>query len=173
MTIYVGGLRARLIRDSLFYMLRDALTDLGWFVPHASRRTIVFVAEPTQTDEAVPLNTVALADDDMRGDDIELGSSLAEHSWGFFLDFYAENDPIGLHLIRDVKDILEGRMASIGRTGPNLAVLDWTLATPAQIFVCDIEEVRTARSHDFPQAWLRHWHSCSFTIVDTYANEDG
>ncbi len=102
-----------------------------------------------------------------------MGSGLAEQTWSFFVDFYAENDPIGLHLIRDVKDLLEGRMASIGRTKPLLVVKDWTLATPAQIFTCEIEDVRTARAHDFSNSWMKHWHSCSFTIIDTYADEAG
>lgn len=173
MTVYVGGLRARLIRDSLFYMLRDALTDLGWLNnAQPSHLPITLLAEPTQADQEVPLNTVALADDDLRGEDVELGSGLAEQSWSFFVDFYAENDPIGLHLIRDVKDILEGRMASIGRTRPILVVQDWTLATPVAIFTCEIEDVSTARAHDFPHAWLRHWHTCSFTVVDVYENEN-
>lgn len=173
MTVYVGGLRARLVRDSLFYMLRDSLTALGWFTSQASHQPVTFVTEPTQADQAVPLNTLALADDDVGGEDIEMGSGLAEQSWTFFVDFYAENDPIGLHLIRDVKDLLEGRMGSIGRSRPTLIVKDWTLATPVPVFVCQIEDVRTARAHDFPNAWKQHWHTCSFTIVDTYANEDG
>lgn len=173
MTVYVGGLRARLIRDSLFYMLRDGLTDLGWLTSQPSHLPITLLAEPTEADQEVPLNTIALADDDVRGEDVELGSGLAEQSWNFFVDFYAENDPIGLHLIRDVKDMLEGRIASIGRTRPILSVQDWTLATPVEVFACEIEDVRTARAHDFPHAWLRHWHTCSFTLIDTYANESG
>lgn len=171
MATYVGGLRARLIHDSLFYMLRDGLRALGWLTAGPSHAPITFLAEPTQADQEVPINTVALADDDSRGEDLELGSNYAEQRWTFFVDFYAENDPIGLHLIRDVKDLLEGRMPSIGRTRPVVYVYDWTLATPAVIFACEIENVSTARAHDWPQAWLKHWHSCTFTVVDAYANE--
>jgi len=167
----VGGLRARLTRDSLFYMLQDKLGLLGWFTAQVSRTPITFVAEPPSLDTEVPLNSLALADDSSQGIDIELGSGLAEQTWAYFVDFYAENDALGLHLIRDVKDLLEGRMASIGRSNNTLTVLDWSLATPAPIFVCQIEQVATHRAHDFPHPWLRHWHSCSFTLVDTYDNE--
>jgi hypothetical protein len=129
------------------------------------------VAEPYPMDVEVPLNTLALSDEDISGDDIELGSNLAEQTWAFYVDFYAENDPIGLHLIRDVKDLLEGRMPSISRTAPILPVLDYTLATPVSVFTCQIESVKVSKAHDFPHPWLQHWYSCSFDIVDTYGDE--
>lgn len=171
MTIYVGGLRARLIHDSLYYMLRKALTDLGWFNTEASHTTVTMVAEPYGLNVEVPINTIALADEDMSGEDIEMGSNLADHNWSFYVDFYAENDTLGLHLIRDVKDILEGRMPSIGRKAAVVTVFDYTLATPVPIFTCQIESVQTQRAHDFPHPWLRFWHSCAFTVIDTYGGD--
>ena len=171
MPIYVGGLRARLVHDSVFNMLRDALTALGWFAPSATHTPITFISEPLDPNVEVPLNTIAIADADDRGDDIEMGSLLQELRWQIFVDFFAENDAIGLHLIRDVKDVLEGRMPSIGRTGPFVNVYDYTLATPAVLFAVDIEDVFTDKGRDFPQPWLRNWRSCGFTVVDTYADE--
>lgn len=172
MTTYVGGLRARLVHDSVFAMLRDALATLGWFDASANHSTITFNAEALPPDIEVPLNTMALADEDEQGEDLELGSGLQELRWQMWVDFYAENDTIGLHVIRDVKDILEGRMPSIGRGRPTVDVYDYTLATPVVVFAADIEDVRTDKGRDFAQPWLRYWRACAFTVVDTYDNED-
>lgn len=171
MTI-VGGLRSRLIRDSIYEMLRAALADLGWFDEVASRSQISFLADASPPDVEVPFNTLALAGEGETGEDIELGSQLQETRWEMWVDFYGENTSLSLHLIRDVKDILQGRMPSIGRTGPVVNVYDYTLATPVVIFNVDIEDVRTDRAKGFPQPWLRAWHSCGFTVVDTYDNEN-
>lgn len=171
MTSYVGGLRARLIHDSVYAMLYDALEALGWFKSVASRSQITFLPDALPPDVEVPFNTLALADEGETGEDIELGSQLQETRWEMWVDFYAENDSLSLHLIRDVKDILQGRMPSIGRTGPIVEVYDYTLATPVVIFNVEIEDVTTDRARGFPQPWLRSWRACGFTVVDTYDDE--
>ncbi len=168
---YVGGLRARLIHDSVYAMLHDALDQLGWFDAVASRSQITFLSDALPPDVEVPFNTLALADEGETGDDVELGSQLQETRWEMWVDFYAENDSLSLHLIRDVKDILQGRMPSIGRTRPVVEVYDYTLATPVVIFNVEIEDVLTDRAKGFPQPWLRAWRACGFTVVDTYDDE--
>lgn len=170
---YVGGLRARLIRDSVYRAVYDALADLGWFTPETSRADVAFPEEPVDINEPVSFNTIGLGDEDTDADPAELGSNLTIFTWPMFLDVYGENDSLSLHLVNDLAAILAGRLPSIGRSSPTVAVLDWTLATPTQIFVVDVEMVRTHRAHDFPQPWLRHWRSCSFRIVDTHGGEDG
>ena len=171
MTTYVGGLRARLVHDSIYHMLYSALEDLGWFAPSSTHSAIAFNSEPLAPDIEVPFNTMALADEDDRGEDIELGSQLQELRWQMYVDFFGENDAISLHVVRDVKDILQGRMPSIGRWRPTVDVYDYTLATPAAIFSVDIEDVFTDKARDFPQPWLRAWRTCGFTVVDTYNDE--
>lgn len=168
---YVGGLRARLIKDSVHSTLRTSLSALGWFTPGASHSPVTLLAEPVAVDTEVPFNTLAISDEVSTTDEIEMGSRLSDVPWTFFVDFYAENDSIGLHMIRDIKDILEGRFPSIGRNAPIIPVYDYTLATPVQIFVVEVEDVRVDKAHDFPQPWLRHWRECNFTIIDTYEDE--
>lgn len=172
MTVYVGGLRARLVHDSVYRMLYDALDLLGWFTPSVTHSPVTFISEPLAPDVQVPLNTLGLADEDDGGEEIELGSTLQELRWQMYLDFFGENDAISLHLIRDVKDILQGRMASAGRTRSIVVVNDYTLATPVPIFTVDIEDVFTDKARDFPQPWLRSWRTCGFTVVDTYSDEE-
>lgn len=168
---YVGGLRARLVHDSVYRMLYDALADLGWFDASSTHSTIAFNSEPLPPDIEVPFNTMALADEDESTEEIELGSQLQDLRWQMYVDFFGENDAISLHVIRDVKDILQGRMPSIGRERPVVEVYDYTLATPVVIFTVEIEGVFTDKARDFPQPWLRAWRSCGFTVVDTYDDE--
>lgn len=171
MVAVVGGLRARFVKDSCYHMINGALTQLGWFNTSAYHSPITFVATQQDTTTEIPYNTLALADEGLSTQPGEIGSNFADHTWPFYLDFFAENDTVGLHMIRDMKDVLEGRMPSIGRTTSTLDVLDWTKATPPMLFFVDIESVRVDRAHGFAEPYLRHWYSCMFDIVDHYGDE--
>lgn len=169
---YVGGLRARLVAESTYQMISDALGDLGWFDSGRQHSPIHMRRVPVENDENIELNTLVVFSESMFSFDQELGSNLAEHRWIFWVDFYAENDAIGTHLIHDVKDICQGRFNSIGRTAPIVTIYDYTMATPPEIFVCEIESVAVERMHDFPKPWQKHWYSLTFVVVDTYGDEE-
>lgn len=169
---YVGGLRQRLIRDSLWHMLSDAIEDLGWLDSGRGHQPVDLRAYAVPLDEEIQLNTLALSDELLVESDDELGSVFAEHRWTFYVDFYAENEAIGTHMIHDVRSVVGGRMASIGRGDPSFVVYDYTQATPPELFTCEIEDVRVDRARDFPKPWQRYWFVCRFDVVDHYANED-
>lgn len=170
--IYVGGLRARLIRDSLFQMIKDGLTNLEWFDLGRQHTPITWRESEVPPTEEIPLNTLALSDADTNTNDWELGSSMAEHNWDFFIDFYAEDSAVGIHMIRDVKDLLEGRFSSIGRVAPVFTVYDYSQANKPALFTCDIEHVDVDKAHIFSKPWQKHWYSIALTVVDYYGNED-
>jgi hypothetical protein len=113
-----------------------------------------------------------LADGDIISDEMEMGSTLSEHRWAFYLDFFGENDALSIHMSHDVKDILEGRMASIGRTGAIFTVYDWQQATPPELFTCGITGVSLDRAQNFPKPWQKYWRSVAFIVADEYADED-
>jgi len=169
----VGGLRARLIRDSVFHVVDDALRALGWYDEVAGRAPVTLRPTPYPLDEQVPPNTVALSDETDDATEMELGSDLSEFTWGMFADVYGENDAVALHLAGDVADALAGRMPSIGRGRPVVDVYNYTLATPVVIFTVEVIDVRKDRAHGFPQPWLRFWRSVSFRVVDAYEDENG
>lgn len=166
-----GGIRARLIRDSLYDMIKDSLTALGWFDGGRRHQPLNMIHEQIENLESIQINTLALADEDLVSDDIELGSNLAEHRWHFYVDFYAESDTLGVELIRDVADILSGRMSSIGRSFANFGVYDFRQATPPLLFFCEIENVRVDRSQNWNDAHLRHWYMVDFDVVDVYSDD--
>lgn len=172
MSTVVGGLRTRLITMSLQGMLRTSLDDLGWFDPARQHQDINFVVRPAEWEDKVDFNSIAVTCEDSSDREAEIGSNLTEDTWVFSVDIYAEDDAVGIHLINDIKDILRGKMPSIGRTGPVLSVLDYAAATPTQIFQCDIENVVVDRARGFTKAWQQHWWAVRCDVIDTYGDED-
>lgn len=165
---YVGGIRARMIYDSLYSMIQDSLESLDWFDSVSSHKDVSFPYESVENDTEIPLNTLAISDSGADDEEFELGSNMGEVTWTMYLDFYAEDKQTGIHLINDVKDILLGRMPAIGRSHPVLEVYDYSLATPVEIFYCDIENVIVDKANNFPEPYRQHWYTCRFTLVDHY-----
>lgn len=168
---YVGGLRARLVKQSAYEMLYEALDDLHWFDAGRNHEPINFVNEDMANELEVPLNTLSLADGDIDSQNIEMGSNLAEHTWAYYVDFFGESDQLSIHMAYDIKDILEGRMSSIGRTGPMFTVYDYTQATPPELFKCEIQGVSMDRALNYSKPWQKYWRSISFVVVDEYADD--
>jgi hypothetical protein len=171
MSSVVGGLRAQLIRESIYQTLYQALADLGWFDSGRRHKPITFPGVTETNENEIPINRIALNDEDMFGFDLEFGSTATETRWTYWVDFYAENDSLGKHVIYDVRDILGGRMSTIGRSHSSVVVWDYTLATPAPIFKVGVEDIVVDRAHDFPKPYQKHWYACRFTIVDAYDDE--
>lgn len=170
----VGGLRVRLVFSSLYNMLDTALTDLGWFDPGREHLPITFLGEPVDDELEVPLNTLVLTGEQIFTSDIEMGSPRADFTRQFYLDFYAESNALGEHLIYDVKDILQGRMPSIGRTGPIFTAYDYTITPTAPVIgYGEIDGVFVDRAPKGSNAWKNNWWSASFTVTDTYSDESG
>lgn len=173
MTVPVGGLRARLIRDSLYHMVNDALIALGWFGTPRQYKPIDFRYAQYNHNEPIAINTLALADEVRHNAEMEMGSILSEHRWTMYLDFFGESDALSVHLINDCKDILEGRMPSIGRDNNTFIAYDYTQATPPSFAGCEIESCVIDRARDFRKPWEEHWYSLQFEVIDYYGTEAG
>lgn len=173
MTTIVGGTRHRLIKQSLYNMIQQSLTDLGWFQAGRVPFPVSFRSTPIQTDEEVDLNTGVLSTENWDESGSELGSNFGEFSWVAYVDFYAESDSVGQHFIGDIYEIIAGRMSSIGRGRTSFPVYDLRQATPPVAFYCDLEEPMIDRAHDFIKPYQRHWFACRFLIRDAYGDETG
>lgn len=171
MTAIVGGLRARLVRESLFNTLNDSLDALGWFDHDRQHQPIEFLSAAVDDTTEIKFNTVAIADADLTTIEAEIGSMLTEHRWSFYVDIYAENNALGVQLAYDIKDILEGRMPSIGRTDGSFTVYDYRSATPTMFTICQIENVMVDRAQGFTEPWRRWWYSVALTVVDYYGTD--
>lgn len=171
MATIVGGLRARLIHDSAYEMIRAALSDLGWFDSGRRHEPVTMVAKPVSNDDQVPFNTLTVSSTDVSDDPIEMGSTLSEDRWTFYVDFYGEDDLVARHIVHDIRDVVRGKLPSIGRAGPVLDVYDYRLATPVVLFRCELENVVVDRANTFTRPWQRHWWAVRFDVVDEYADE--
>lgn len=166
MSTIVGGLRLRLIRLSVYNMVNDALDQLGWF--DGDRRHATVNVSDGPFDE-ITYNAVALTYDPIDDEDVEMGSNLQENTWTGYADVYAESDALGLHLAGDIRDILRGKMPSIGCYRPQVVVYDYTMATPPELFICEIEGVVLDKARDSKHP---NWYSVRFDLVDAYGDED-
>lgn len=171
MSNYVGGLRARLIRESIYQEVHTALAALGWFDANRRHSPVTFIDEEVPNREEVPFNTAALTDSSEEETEEEIGSNLSEHRWTYYVDFYGESDALSTHFIHDVRDILMGRFNSLNRTDPSIPVYDWTQATPSLLFRVGIENMVVDRAQNFPSPRLAHWYALRFEVVDHYADE--
>jgi hypothetical protein len=175
MTQIVGGLRARLIHDNIYYMIRDGLDELGWLGPSLQHETVSVRQTPVGEDEIVKPNIISVVVEDDTEDPAEMGSLLTDFKWAYYVDVYAESDALALHLAKDIVDIMNGRFsATVSRGGPNIAIYDLTAshATPVTLFTVEVEGVRQDRSRFFVKPYQEHWRVVSFLVNDTYGTEE-
>lgn len=163
-----GGLRDRMIEQALREVINTGLTALGWFEAGRHHEPITFVAKMIDANTEVPVNTLALSGDPFDADLLEMGSSLAEERRTFYVDFFAESDALGKHLIGDVRDLLRGRMPHVGRDKPILEVYDVTSEDVTPAFICEIEGVRSESVRESNAAHKRSWYLCRFEVIDEW-----
>jgi hypothetical protein len=175
-----GGLRARLIIDSLRVTLIAGLTDLGWFdatvhdnPPGLRRhRPLRYVPTPLRWDEMTEPNAIAIGTHDTRGRESGLGGDVEDNS-RVYVDIFAQSDEFGWHLSQDARDILIGKMPQVGRYVPAVDVYDLRLATPAAFTQVDIERPLIDRAESESREWRNRWFMVRVDVVDEYHDEYG
>lgn len=169
----VGGIRTRMIRDSLRNLIVDSMTDLGWFGANRRHLPIQVIDRPNKWDDPIELNSLVVSLEDRYGDHAELGSNMMLDTWTAYVDFYAESDDIGMEVSGDIRDILRGKMSSIGRTRGVLDCYDYR-EDPAIVFATlDIVNVFEDRARNFPNEWQAHWFVVRCDLEDEYMDESG
>lgn len=171
MTEIVGGLRARLLRDSLFETVRSGLGELGWFDTDRRHTLLRFVAKPARWDETVEANVMAMEIETVELHDMEMGSGLTQDDIAVVFDFLAETDSVGVDIANDIRDLLRGRLD----VGPQRAVfdlLDYRQATPTKIGYAIVDEVRIERPSAIAQQEVRrHWFQIRCVVRDAYTDD--
>jgi len=174
---YGGGVRARFIYDSLWYMLKGSLGLLGWFnptvtdIPPGTRQNlpVQFLARQLDWTQPITLNTLAFAPDDVSSEEKELGSIMMEDVWVYYCDIFAESEAISLQLAGDMKDILWGKMSAVGRTfGPTVDILDLDQPGHYKIGYVEIANVTATRSPNVAQRWQQFLRVVRFEVCDWY-----
>lgn len=165
-----GGLRTRLIFDSIYEQIRDGLTTLGWFDSGRGHEPVTFIPEPVVDTDEVKLNTIALAEGGMFDRDFEIGSNMAEAEYSFYVDIYAQNGDLGRHLANDIRDLVRGRHG--GRTGSGFTIYDYQMATPSSIGWLELERAQVFKEDLPTRPWQKFWYSVRFDVIDYYYGED-
>lgn len=188
MTGEAGGLRDRLIIEGVFRTIGDGLAALGWFDnqeptildaegapipnPHfqgsTTRRAhqpLNYVGKPVNPRVQIPPNTVSVFGEAYDDEEVELGSSRTEDRHAMSVDIFGQSDAVSRELSGDIRDILKGKLPSIGRDRPFIGILDYTLATPSLLFYVELEKVRIDQAHHFEEHWLQFWRTVSFDVV--------
>lgn len=175
MTLPTGGLRTRLIHESLLALARAILEGQGWFDAGRAHEPINIVPEAVPAHVTVPPNTLSIFFDTIDDDESECGSSATDDRYAVVIDFYAQPDvegrpsigeAVGTDVIGDIRAGLLGQLPDLGRTVPIVEVLDYRNPTPDYLFYVTVEHMRRDRAHDFREAWRRFWFSLSFDLVD-------
>lgn len=172
MSTPVGGLRLRLLRDSVEYMINNALDDLGWFDSGRQHDPVTIISAPSDWDEPIEFNSIAISLLEASDEDAEMGSNLTNDRHKCWIDIYAQSRDVADHLAGDIRDILRGKMPSIGRTGPVMDLMDLRLATPVSLATVLIEDVRKDRPENPPNVWQKHMVMVSCELEDSYQDED-
>lgn len=171
---YVGGRRARLIKDNVYNFVKNGLTELDWFDTPSEHLPLVMHPKISPWDVEVTPNTITVSTENAIDTEAEMGSSFAEHRWQYFVDIFAEDDSVGLHLATDVKDMLIGHMTVISEYGPDIAVYDLSIssATPVELFTVEVENISMDKGRFYESAAKKFWWQIAFDIVDAYGTEN-
>jgi hypothetical protein len=175
-----GGLRTRFIVDSTRIAVIAALSELGWFEgtvhdsPPGPRRhwPLRYVPKPLKWDDQVEPNAIAISTDDTHSIRRGLGGEV-EDSMRIYVDLFVESDELGWHLAQDVRDLLIGKMANIGRDAPAIDIYDLRLATPAAFTQVDVERPFIDRAESESREWRNRWFMVRFELIDEYHDEYG
>lgn len=156
-----GGLRDRMVVESVRKHIVDHLTTLGWFDTNREHSPLVVVSGfPDGNDVAI--NTVAFSVEVASGLDLEMGSHAEEHDTQMFIDMFMENDSVGWHLSGDIYFFLKKNRV--------LDIFDFSQTLDPVDFKADIEHVDRRKPARATQAWQKFWHTVSFSVVDTRSN---
>jgi len=159
-----GGLRDRMVLESILRDIETHLTSLGWFNAGREHKPITIVDEyPSDTDE-VALNTIAFSLGDNRSSPTEMGSKAETLYIPIFVDMFAESDGLGRHVIGDVH-------THVAKQG-QFTIYDYSVAVPTaeftvQVEMASIEKRKPARAVN---TWQKNWHVVSFVVIEERSN---
>jgi len=167
MTEYVGGKRHRLIKASFGDDIQGMLDALSWTSTNRRHKPVKLIVDEYDPAIEIKPNLIGITVEDMRAEEIEMGSTLDENSITCFIDIFAENNSIGQHITGDLYDCLKGKYPNV-KEDNLLPVYDPTAATPEWIFNCFYENVETNRNREWDQAFNKYWWTIALDIIDYY-----
>ena len=154
-------------------MVHSSLSELGWVNGGLSTSDVTLLSDQVDPRTEIKPNKVSISAEELSSDEIEMGSNLEQYNWDVYLDIFAEDESVGVHLTGDIYDILRGKMESIGRTGPSFKVYDLRIEDEPYLFTCQLENIEESRVREWDAPFNKYWWVIAVTIVDTYYGEGG
>jgi len=168
LTELAGGLRARLLRDSLILGLKNAMTVLGWFNPGRSHLPLTFYYVEQEWDVEIRPNAVGLFVTYVESFETEVGSNLHTDRLSMRLELYVESSAVAAQAKGDLVAILQGRS---GWTQASFPIYDLRQATPPVLGYGQIGTETIQTSHvtgSVKRSFDMQCHIVSFEVQDTY-----
>lgn len=171
-----GGLRSRLIIDSVRLAVLSTVQQGGWFdptvhdTPPGSRRHQPFryIPRPVDWSEDIHPNAIAISPEDTSDEPFGFGGEVQDAN-EVYVDLFAQDDSLGWQVAYDIRDSLLGKVG--GAVGPQLDVYDFRQPTPAPFTTVDIDLLDVDRAQGDARAWQRHWFMVHMILLDEYSDE--
>ena len=159
MAVPEGGLRDRLIHESMLQNLKVNLTTKGWFGVGREHAPIVMIDEFPDESAEVQLNTLAVSLGDGAGIPRELGNKDESHELTLFVDFFAEDDSVGREMRGDVYAFFRGNQIQ--------PVYDYSTALSPQFGTVEVlDDIEKRKPERAVNKWQKHWYVVSLTVID-------
>jgi len=156
-----GGLRDRMILQSVTNAIVADLTSKGWLTSTGKQyEPIVIVDEFPDDDAEVAVNTISFSIGDTATSELELGSRSLLLFTPVFVDFFAENDGLGRHVRGDIFAYVQKVM--------QFDVYDYSQPVPAVEFVVQVQEqsLEMQKPERAVNPWQKHWYTVQFSVTD-------
>lgn len=171
-----GGLRTRLVIDSMRFAVINTLQQLGWFdptihdTPPGNRTHLPFryIGRPVDWAEDIRPNAIAISAEDIADASRGFGEEVEDYT-ELYVDVFAQDDALGWQVAYDIRDSLLGKLD--GGAGPQIDVYDFRQPTPAPFTTVDIDLMEVDRSQGEARQWQRHWFMVHFVVLDEYTDE--
>lgn len=171
-----GGLRSRLILDSVRFAIIATLEYRGWFYPTVydnppggrRHQPFRYISRPVDWSDDIRPNAIAISSEDISDDDLGFGGEV-EDILELYVDVFAEDDTLGWQVAYDIRDSLLGKHAAAA--GPQVDVYDFRQATPAPFTTVDVDLLEVDRSQGEARQWQRHWFMVHIVVLDDYDDE--
>lgn len=156
----------RLMLDSLALAVEETLAVHGWFDPGRQHKPITVATGTSSPTDPITTNTLAIVATMVLTEEMEVGSDLLQDTSFVVMQFHAENEALGVHLINDLRDAMRGRIAG-GMPRGRFPILDLRMATPVPVAYAAIRDVVTDRNvAAVTSVWNRNVHTVACYVDD-------
>lgn len=165
-----GGALDRAVFESFVLHVRTGLEDLGWVgSPSTGKTQFTFRSKPFRRHEEITPNTIVAAVETTDPYAAEIGSNATINEHSGWIDIYTDTQhqfgqAVATEVAGDVRDMLLGKMSSIGYTEPVFPLFDFTVQPPEQIGWCELEDVHQEKDAVGDPKF--HWSAVNVTIVE-------